>query len=417
MAMNLFRRYQNQRAVRRWQTADGNGLAGYAQDPRFEIPRRACFPMIVPMKVLLACDKFKGSLGAVEACEAVRAGLPAGWECDVCPIADGGEGFIDAMLAAGGGERVTAACRDALGRPVEANYGIYRSGGETVAVIEMSAASGMWRIAAAERNPRRASTFGTGQQMRHSVEVSGATRLLVGLGGSATNDGGAGMAAALGVRFLDERGDLLDAVPEALARLHAIDESARMALPEVIVACDVDNRLTGPRGASAVFGPQKGATPEDVAFLDAVLSKLAAVSGGGREASTPGAGAAGGLGFGLLRFVGAAVVPGFDLVADALRLSERVAAADLVITGEGSLDAQTLGGKGPAGVAALARAAGVPVVAVAGRVEACASGLFDAALTLEGFGLPVAESISRAPELVTRLVAGHEGLLRGLVAR
>jgi glycerate kinase len=225
------------------------------------------------------------------------------------------------------------------------------------------------------------------------------------------------MAAALGVRFLDERGDLLDAVPEALARLHAIDESARMALPDVIVACDVDNPLTGPRGASAVFGPQKGATPEDVAFLDAVLSKLAAVSGGGREASTPGAGAAGGLGFGLLRFVGAAVVPGFDLVADALRLSERVAAADLVITGEGSLDAQTLGGKGPAGVAALARAAGVPVVAVAGRVEACASGLFDAALTLEGFGLPVAESISRAPELVTRLVAGHEGLLRGLVAR
>ncbi len=369
------------------------------------------------MKVLLACDKFKGSLGAVEACEAVRAGLPVEWECDVCPIADGGEGFIDAMLAGSGGERVTSACQDALGRPVEANYGVYRSRGGTVAVIEMSAASGMGRIAAAERNPRRASTFGTGELMRHAVEVSGATRLLVGLGGSATNDGGAGMAAALGVRFLDERGELLDTVPEALAGLHVIDETQRMALPEVIVACDVDNPLTGPRGASAVFGPQKGATPEDVAFLDAVLAKLVAVSDGGREASTPGAGAAGGLGFGLLRFAGAAVVPGFDLVADALRLSERVAAADLVITGEGSLDAQTLGGKGPAGVAALARAAGVPVVAVAGRVEDCAAELFDAALSLESFGLPVAESISRAPELVTRLVAGHEGLLRGLVAR
>jgi glycerate kinase len=370
------------------------------------------------MHVLLACDKFKGSLGAVEACEAMRAGLPAGWEGDVCPIADGGEGFIDAMLAGSGGERVTVACRDALGRPVEAEYGIYRSsGGETVAVIEMSAASGMWRIAAGERDPRRASTFGTGQQMQHAVEVSGATRLLVGLGGSATNDGGAGMAAALGVRFLDERGDLLDAVPGALAGLHAIDESARMALPEVIVACDVDHPLTGPRGASAVFGPQKGATPEDVTFLDGVLTKLAAVSGGGREASTPGAGAAGGLGFGLLRFTGAKVVPGFDLVAEALRLPERIAAADLVITGEGSLDAQTLGGKGPAGVAALARAAGVPVVAVAGRVEDCAAELFDAALSLESFGLPVDESISRAGELVTRLVAGHEGLLRGLVAR
>jgi glycerate 2-kinase len=373
--------------------------------------------MMPRMKVLLACDKFKGSLGAVEACEAVRAGLPMEWECDICPIADGGEGFIDAMLAGSGGERVTVACQDALGRPVEANYGIYRSSGETVAVIEMSAASGMWRIAAGDRNPRRASTFGTGRQMRHAVEVSGATRLLVGLGGSATNDGGAGMAAALGVRFLNERGDLLDAVPEALAELHAIDESPRMALPEVIVACDVDNPLTGPRGASAVFGPQKGATVGDVAFLDAVLTKLAAVSGGGREASTPGAGAAGGLGFGLLRFAKAAVVPGFDLVADALRLSERVASADLVITGEGSLDSQTLGGKGPAGVVALARAAGVPVVAVAGRVEDCAAGLFDAALSLESFGLPVADSISRAPELVTRLVAGHEGLLRGLVAR
>jgi glycerate kinase len=242
--------------------------------------------------------------------------------------------------------------------------------------------------------------------MRHAVEVSGATRLLVGLGGSATNDGGAGMAAALGVRFLNERGDLLDAVPEALAELHAIDESARMKLPEVIVACDVDNPLTGPRGA-----------PEDVVFLDGVLRKLAVVSGGEKEAAAPGAGAAGGLGFGLLRFAGAAVVPGFDLVAEALRLGERIAAADLVITGEGSLDAQTLGGKGPAGVAALARAAGVPVVAVAGRVEACAAALFDAVLTLESFGLPVAESISRAPELVTRLVAGHEGLLRGLVAR
>jgi glycerate kinase len=210
---------------------------------------------------------------------------------------------------------------------------------------------------------------------------------------------------------------LLDAVPEALAELHAIDESARMKLPEVIVACDVDNPLTGPRGASVVFGPQKGATPEDVVFLDGVLRKLAVVSGGEKEAAAPGVGAAGGLGFGLLRFAGAAVVPGFDLVAEALRLGERIAAADLVITGEGSLDAQTLGGKGPAGVAALARAAGVPVVAVAGRVEACAAALFDAVLTLESFGLPVAESISRAPELVTRLVAGHEGLLRGLVAR
>jgi glycerate kinase len=369
------------------------------------------------VKVLIACDKFKGSLGAAEACMAVKAGLPAGWTADVCPIADGGEGFVDAMLAGSGGELVAAPCSDALSRPVRANYGIYRSGGETVAVIEMAAASGMWRISAEERNPQESSTYGTGQLMRHAVEVSGATRLLVGLGGSATNDGGAGMAAALGVRFFDDRGDLLRAVPGALARLHAIDECQRIELPEVIVACDVDNPLTGPRGASAVFGPQKGATPEQVEFLDQVLRRLAEVSGGDAEALTPGAGAAGGLGFGLLRFTGAKLVPGFDLVEQALGLAGRLASADLVITGEGSLDEQTLGGKGPAGVAALARAAGVPVVAVAGRVDEVARASFDATLSLESFGLPLDESISRAPELVTRLVAGHEGLLRGLVDR
>lgn len=369
------------------------------------------------MRVLLACDKFKGSLGAAEACAAVKAGLPAEWSADICPIADGGEGFVEAMLAGSGGEIVTAPCSDALLRPVEATYGIYRSKGETVAVIEMASASGMWRIAAGDRDPWVSSTYGTGKLMRHAIEVSGATKLLVGLGGSATNDGGAGMAAALGVRFLDAQGNELSPVPEALALLHAIDESGKMELPEIIVACDVDNPLTGSRGASAVFGPQKGASPEDVAFLDAALSALARISRGEPEANTPGAGAAGGLGFGLLRFTGAKLVPGFDLVAEALGLADRLKSADLVITGEGSLDAQTLGGKGPAGVAALARAAGIPVVAVAGRIEDVARPLFDACLSLESFGLPVAESISRAPELVTRLVADHAGLLRGLAAR
>lgn len=369
------------------------------------------------MKVLLACDKFKGSLGAVEACEAVRAGLPAGWECDVCPIADGGEGFIEAMLAASGGERVAAPCHDALGRPILANYGVYGSGGETVAVIEMAAASGLWRIVPGERRPFLSSTFGTGELIRHAVEVSKAGRILVGLGGSATNDGGAGMAEALGIEYFDEAGRSLLGDPGDLLSLHSIRETGRIALPAIVAACDVDHPLTGPRGASAIFGPQKGAEPDDIEALDAALTLLAEVSGAREMAARPGSGAAGGLGFGLLRFAGATLVPGFDLVGEALKLSERIAAADLVITGEGSLDAQTLGGKGPAGVAALARAAGVPVVAVAGRVEDCAAGLFDAALSLESFGLPVAESISRAPELVTRLVAGHEGLLRGLVAR
>ena len=366
------------------------------------------------MKVLLACDKFKGSLSAVEACEAIRSALPPEWIADICPIADGGEGFVEAMLAATGGEWVTAPASDPLGRPVEVNYGIYRSTEGPVAVIEMSAASGIWRIPANERNPRGSSTFGTGEIMRHAVEVSGAKRLLVGIGGSATNDGGAGMAAALGVRFMDEKGGVIPPVPDHLSFLMHLDESHRIALPEIVVACDVDNPLTGPRGASAVFGPQKGATPEDVAFLDATLERLVAISGGQMQAETPGAGAAGGLGFGLMRFAGAKLVSGFDIVAGALRLADRIAGADLVITGEGSLDFQTLGGKGPAGVAAMAKAAGVPVLAVAGRVEDSAGALFDAALSLETFGLPLSECIARAPELLAELVAGHEGLLRRL---
>ncbi|WP_367873635.1 glycerate kinase [Luteolibacter sp. Populi] len=369
------------------------------------------------MKLLLACDKFKGSLSAVEACEAIRAGLPPEWTVDICPIADGGEGFIETMLAGTGGELVSAAASDALGRPVVASYGIYRSPEGPVAILEMSAASGLWRIAPEDRNPCASSTLGTGQLIRHAIEVSQAVRLLIGIGGSATNDGGAGIAAALGVRFLDEKGWEMPPVPENLSFLHYLDESRRIDLPEIIVACDVDNPLTGPRGASAVFGPQKGASPEEVAFLDATLTRLVAISGAQLEADTPGAGAAGGLGFGLMRFAGAKLVSGFDLVAEALGLAERIAAADLVITGEGSLDFQTLGGKGPAGVAAMAKAAGVPVLAVAGRVEDSAGALFDAALSLESFGLPLADSIARAPELLTRLVAGHEGLLRGLLAR
>ncbi|QJE94517.1 glycerate kinase [Luteolibacter luteus] len=370
------------------------------------------------MRILLACDKFKGSMGAVEACEAIRSGLPVEWQASICPIADGGEGFVDAMLAGSGGERVIAHCLDPLGRPVEASYGIYRSQqGETVAVLEMSAASGIWRVPAEERDPRHSSTYGTGELMRHAIEISEATRLLVGIGGSATNDGGAGMAAALGVRFLDDQGRDLLPIPEDLVRLAKVDESGKIPLPEIIVACDVDNPLVGPRGASAIFGPQKGATPEDVAFLDATLANLARLSDGGTEAGTPGAGAAGGLGFGLLRFAGAKLEPGFNLVAEALGMEARIAEADLVITGEGSLDAQTLGGKGPAGVAAMAKAAGIPVIAVAGRVEDAARPLFDAALSLEEFGLPVAESIERAPELVSRLISNHEGLLRSLLAR
>ncbi len=369
------------------------------------------------MNILIACDKFKGSLSATEAAAAIASGLPGEWQAVSCPIADGGEGFVDAMLAGTAGTLVEAPCHDALGRTVTASYGISRGRRECTAFIEMAAASGIWRIAAEERNPRSASTFGTGQLIRHAVEVSLATRIYVGIGGSATNDGGAGMAAALGTRFLDGNGKELEPVPEALAGLEEIDEFSRIPLPRIVVASDVDNPLTGPRGASAVFGPQKGAGPEDVAFLDSVLARLAWVADAEAVAARPGTGAAGGLGFGLMRFAGARLKSGFDLVAEALNLRQRIAAADLVITGEGSLDSQTLGGKGPSGIAALSKAAGKPVVAVAGRIEPEAAALFDAALSLEFFGLPVEESISRAEELTTELIRRHEDLLRSLVTR
>ncbi len=364
-------------------------------------------------RILIACDKFKGSLSAVEVADAISAGLPEEWEVVRCPIADGGEGFVDAMLAAKGGVRVEVAAADALGRGCGACYGM--SGKD--AFIEMSAASGLWRIGAGERSPRTSSTWGTGRLMRHAIEASGAERLFIGIGGSATNDGGAGMAVALGVRFLDGDGAGLSGTPEDLERVASIDESALIPLPEIIAACDVENPLCGPRGASAVFGPQKGASPDDVAFLDAVLERLARVAGADGIALEPGTGAAGGLGFGLRRFAGARLVSGFSMVAEALGLERRIAEADLVITGEGSLDGQTLDGKGPAGVAGMARMAGVPVIAVAGRVEHAAAGLFDGVLSLQSFGFSKEESIARAASLVERLVAENAGGLKDLLFR
>lgn len=367
------------------------------------------------MHVVIACDKFKGSLSAVEAGRAIERGLGQGLTVEHCPIADGGEGFVQAMVVAGGGTMVTATARDPLGRRVLADYGWIIAGGVRTAVIEMAAASGMWRLAPEERNPRKTSTLGTGDLIRHAVEISGAKRLLIGLGGSATNDGGAGMASALGVGFLDENGSQLEPCPDSMRRLSAVEESRRLALPEILAACDVDHPLLGKRGASAVFGPQKGATPEDVEVLEAVLSRLVAVSGGQAQSLAPGAGAAGGLGFGLLRFAGARLVSGFDLVAGALGLAERLSRADLVITGEGSLDEQTMGGKGPAGVARLARSLGKPVVAFAGRALPVAADAFDAVFDLSGYGLTIEESMRRGAELLEARVSGVKGLLADLV--
>jgi glycerate kinase len=369
------------------------------------------------MRVLVACDKFKGSLSALEACEAVKAGLMASGvdaEFELCPIADGGEGFVTAMIGALRGEWVECKVSDALGRKIVANYGVCRVGEDEVAVMEMAEAAGMWRLAPGERKVMKASTAGVGQMIRHAAKVREVDRILIGLGGSATNDGGVGMAAALGIAFRDAKGWELEPVPEEMIKVAQIGEAGRIGLPRIEVACDVDNPLLGPTGATAVFGPQKGAGSEDQEKLEQFLTALVETTQGEEIAERPGAGAAGGLGFGLMRFAGGELRNGFDIVADHLGLEERFKGVDVVVTGEGSLDEQSLSGKGPVGVARLARQAGAKVVGIAGKVspEVVASGLFDELGSLEAYELPLEESMARGAELLRKTGEHLAGLLR-----
>ncbi len=369
------------------------------------------------MKILVAPDKFKGSLTAVEAGAAITRGLRAVWpdaEITGAPIADGGEGFAAALGQALGGGWVETRALDPIGREVAARYVWVEA--ERLAVIEMSEASGLWRLTNAERAPLRANTFGTGQLIRHAVE-RGARKILVGLGGSATTDGGVGMAAALGYEFLTSDGEELALLPGHLIALTRIQAAGALELPEIIAACDVQNPLLGPRGTAQVFGPQKGASASGVVALEGGLSALAdcvTTDLGCDFRDTPGAGAAGGIAFGLLSFCGAKVCSGFDLVAATLRLEERIAASDLVVTGEGRIDGQTLEGKGPAGVAALARRHGKPVLALAGSVaeDAAVQALFDAAcgivdepVTLDNAMTRAAEFLERAASRAARLIS------------
>jgi len=373
------------------------------------------------MRVLIACDKFKGSLSAVEACEAVREGLRAGGvdgAIELCPIADGGEGFAEGLVGALGGEWVECVVSDALGRKVTARYGVCRVEEDDVAVMEMAEAAGMWRLAPEERKVMKATTAGVGQMIRHAAKVRNVDRILLGLGGSATNDGGVGMAVALGIAFRDRRGWELEPVPEEMVEVAQIGEAGRIGLPRIEVACDVENPLLGPNGATAVYGPQKGAGPEEQERLEQFLTALVKTTDAAEIAARPGAGAAGGMGFGLLRFAGAELRSGFEMVAEILDLEERMRGVDVVVTGEGSLDAQSLSGKGPVGVARMAREAGAMVVGIAGQVspEVRESGLFDELGSLENFGLPLEESMTRGAELLRKTGEHLAGLLRERVA-
>ncbi len=318
-------------------------------------------------RVLVAADKFKGSLTAVEVAERVIAGLRRvrpDLRAEALPVADGGDGTVAAAVAAGFERHEVRVCGP-LGDEVTAAYAL-RDG---TAVVEMAEASGLQRLPEGVFAPLTASTYGSGELLGAALDA-GARSIVFGVGGSATTDGGAGMLAALGARFLTASGEPVRPGGAALAELATADLSGldpRLRSVEFVLASDVDNPLTGPKGAAAVYGPQKGASPEDVERLDAALAHLVKVLDASALAASPGAGAAGGIGFGAL-LVGARFRPGIEVMLDVLGFASALERADLVITGEGSLDEQTLHGKAPAGVAAAARAAGKDVVAVCGRL-------------------------------------------------
>src|SRR5437870_8995230 len=327
------------------------------------------------MRIVIAPNAFKGSLSALDAAEAIAEGVrivAADADLVLVPIADGGDGTVDALVAATHGERRTLRVRGPLGDPVDAGYGLIDTG--STAVIEMAKAAGLARVPPAKRDPRITTTYGVGELLQHAYDA-GARHCIVGIGGSATNDGGGGMAQALGYHLLDEHGHELPPgglALKRLARIHVGGVHANWKKADVDVACDVTNPLTGPNGASAVYGPQKGATPEMVMELDAALKRFAQIIRrelGVDVEQLPGAGAAGGLGAGLVAFTGARLRPGAEMVMEALKLDDRIKGVDLVITGEGRLDSQTARfGKGPAAVARHARKAGIPVVGLAGGI-------------------------------------------------
>lgn len=328
------------------------------------------------MKVVIVCDSFKESLSALDVADAIEDGFREIYpdaNYVKLPAADGGEGTAEALVLATGGRMLTCPVTGPQGESVTASIGLLGNG--RTAVVEMAAAAGLALVAPDQRDPTTATTYGVGQLIQAALN-EGYRHIILGLGGSATNDAGAGMAQALGVELRDENGQSLPFGGNALSRLAEIDRSRldpRLATCQIEVACDVDNPLTGPSGASAIFGPQKGATAEMVLQLDEALSVFARhieTQTGQKVDTLPGTGAAGGLGAGALAFLGATLRPGVDIIMDALKLDAVLEDADLVITGEGRMDGQTIRGKAPIGVARVAKRHGRPVIAIAGSLGA-----------------------------------------------
>lgn len=379
------------------------------------------------MKIVIAPDSYKESLSAAEVADIIEAGMrevfPEASYIKL-PVADGGEGTVDAMVDAFQGRRLAVPVCGPLGETVQAGYGL--SGDGSLAVIEMAAASGLALVPPARRDPRITSTEGTGELIRAALDA-GARKLILGIGGSATNDGGSGMLRALGVRFLDAAGNDLPPGGAALANLARIDATgldARLAACTINVACDVNNPLTGPQGASATFGPQKGATPEMIRELDAALHHFAGIIREqlGRDVEDlPGAGAAGGMGAAMVAFTPAKLRPGSEIVMEAVGLDAAVTDADLVITGEGRIDSQTIRGKTPHGVATVAKRHGKPVIGIAGcltpdvavvhqhGIDAVFS-VLDSACSVDQALAAAAENLRRAARNVAATLAIGKGL-------
>ncbi len=324
------------------------------------------------MKVVIAPDSFKESLTAKQVCDSIQTGLARVWhdaKFVAIPVADGGEGTVQSLVDATQGRLVEVKVMGPQGKRVEAFYGML--GDKQTAVIEMAAASGLHHVPLAQRDPKLTTSFGTGELIRHALD-QGITKLIIGLGGSATNDGGVGMLAALGARFTNADGEPIQLTGGGLRELTHIDLQdfdPRLQHCDILVACDVNNPLCGDKGASAVFGPQKGATPEDIQLLDGALRQfglLTAKVTGKMVLESAGAGAAGGMGAALLAYTQARLRPGIEIVLETVQLAHQVSDADLVITGEGRIDSQTVHGKTPMGVAKVAKRFDVPVLALCG---------------------------------------------------
>ena len=366
------------------------------------------------MKIVIAPQAFKGSLSALNVANAVQKGVRRIFpdaQILTCPVADGGDGTLETLVESSGGKIMEANVTDPTGKPIVAQWGAMGDG--NTAVIEMARTSGLALLTLEERDPLNATTYGLGEIIVSALN-KGFRKFIVGIGGSATNDAGAGMAQALGIKLIDREGRNLVFGGAALQNLSAIDTSSidqRVLESNFQIACDVNNPLTGPEGASAVYGPQKGATEENVRQLDSALGVFAEVTKRdlGKDISNlEGAGAAGGLGAGMIAFVEGHLRAGVDIVLDTVNLAEKLESADLVITGEGSIDFQTVYNKAPVGVARMAKARGIPTIGISGMLgknyQIVHSHGIDAALSIANGPISLEESLQNAPSLISEAV-------------